>query len=265
MPEIEANGIQLHYEEAGSGVPLVLTHSLVLDGQMYEPAIALLAERYRVINLDLRGHGKSSKPHSETTLDEMTEDVYQAIQNLDLGPVLYAGLSLGGMLGMRLALRHRQTLRALVLLDTSAEQDPNAIQYEALAQAARASGPDEATATMILGILFSPAFLTDNPEAARQAKQKISENDGEGLFQATMAVIRRENILEQLRTLSLPTLVVVGDQDQSTPPSCAEAIHQAIPQSELMVVPGAGHISIAEQPTAVTQRMIRFFDAALVG
>lgn len=258
MPYITANGLSFYYEEQGKGPPLILGHSLTLDGQMYAAALPLLAREHRVINIDLRGHGRSAKPDVPFSLEDMAEDVYQLMQALKLEDAFYAGLSMGGMIGMRLAIQHPESVRALVLMDTSAKEEPRRKEYEEIAENLKQMGPSEPVADFVLQLLLSEQFRKEHPELTQQIKQKLLNADITGQYWSSMAVIRRKSVLELLKNVHIPALVIVGDKDIATPIEEAKAIAEALPNAELQVIPNAGHLTILEQPEPVSELITAF-------
>lgn len=255
---MQRNGISLYYEEHGEGAPLLLGHSLTLDGSMYAPAIPHLAKKYRVLNVDFRGHGRSSKPDEPYTLQSMAEDLYSLLEALGIQKTYYAGLSMGGMVGMRLALSHPEKLEALVLLDTSAGAEKRRQEFETIAEAMRKSGPSRAVSEFVVNLLLSPTYQREHPEVVSQLVEKLLQADIVGQYRASLAVIQREDILPKLPSIRLPTLVIVGEEDAATPRAEAEAIASHIPSAELTVIPQAGHLSIFEKPLEVVQKIFSF-------
>ena len=130
MPHARVNGIELAYRETGRGPALILGHGLCLDGEMYLEAAERLAADWRVIRLDFRGHGESTKPRGALSLEDLADDVAALADALGLERFAYGGLSMGGMVGRRLALRHPGRLLALVLMDTAAEPEPQRELFE---------------------------------------------------------------------------------------------------------------------------------------
>ncbi len=244
--------VGLHYVEAGTGPVLVMGHSLGLDHHLYDAAAARLAARYRVIRPDFRGHGDSPKPHAPYTLEEMTDDLVAFVDGLGLDRFAYAGLSMGGMIGMRLALRLPDRVSALVLMDTSASPEPNRVMYETWAGSARSRPPTEQDIAMFLSISVSPSYLRANPPELQALRARMLAGDSEGNYHAQIAVLRRESVLEQLSAIRCPTLIVVGEKDMPTPVPVASEMHARIENSTLVVIPGVGHLSILERPDEVT-------------
>jgi len=251
MPHVHANGMDIHYVECGQGPALVMGHSLALDHRLYDPVVERLSQHHRVIRPDFRGHGLSTKPHSAYSLAEMTDDLVAFVDALALETFSYVGLSMGGMIGMRLALRCPERIRALALMDTSADVEPGRVAFEQWANMMRGRPASDSDVEMFLGISVSPAFLQANPPRLDVWRERLKANDPEGNYHAQMAVLRRDSVLERLGELEMPVLFVVGEVDSPTPQAVAEEMHRRVSGSALHVVPGAGHLTVVEEPQQV--------------
>ncbi len=257
MPTAKVNGQNLNYEDTGSGEPVIFLHGLTFSARMWDAQVKALSKRYRCINADFRGHG-GTPPSGEFTLEDLAEDAHGLIAQLGVAPAHVVGLSMGGMVAMRLALAYPGDVRSLVLLDTSADPElpERAPQYEMLANIAREQGLG-AVLDAVLPIFFAPRFLARTDEV-NVWRERLAANDREGVYQATLAVARRSDISVDIRRISAPTLVVVGELDDPTPLEKHQAIRDAIVGSELAVIPGSGHMSPLEAPGAVTEAIERF-------
>lgn len=256
MPMIEVNGARLHYSDLGSGPrTVVFGHGLLWSGEMFGPQMAALSDRFRCIAVDWRGQGRSAVTDGGYDMDTLTEDLVALIQQLDIAPVDYVGLSMGGFIGMRLAARHPDLVRSLALLETSAEPEPaeNVTGYRRLAQVVRWLGP-RPVAGKVMSIMFGQTFLTDPGREADRAewRRRLVSVNRVGAVRATHGVIDRAGVTDELERITAPTLVLVGDEDVATVPDKARRIQAGIAGSQLVVVPRAGHTSTIEQPAAVT-------------
>ncbi len=255
MPSREINGAKIHYEVRGDGPEtIIFSHGLVFDGRMFDAQVSALQDRYRCITFDFRGQGQSQVTTSGYDLDALCEDTACLIQAFQCAPCHLVGLSMGGMVGMRLAIRRPELLRSLALLGTSADPESlrKAIQYRALSLIARWFGT-AVVADPTMAVLFGRKFLGD-PARARLKQEwrtRVIANDRLGISRAVLGVITRGDIFGQLDKISIPTLILVGDQDVACPLMRAERIHARIRGSKLVVIPGAGHTSTVEEPEAV--------------
>lgn len=231
---------------------------------MFHKQVAALRNRYRVITYDHRGQGRSEVTNSGYDMDTLYQDAVGLIEGLQLGPVHFAGLSMGGFIGMRLAARRPDLLRSLMLLETSAEGEPteNVPKYRTLNTVVKWVGT-WAVAKPVMKIMFGQSFLTDptRAEERRYWTEQLKLNK-RTITRAVDGVIDRQPILAELTNINLPTLVVVGDEDVATKPPKAQRIHEAIAGSQLVVIPRAGHTSSVEEPAAVNQAILTFLQTA---
>jgi pimeloyl-ACP methyl ester carboxylesterase len=266
MPHADVNGISFHYTDTGepfAGAPtLVMGHGLLFSGWMFHPQVAALRDRYRCITVDWRGQGDTpAAPDGRADMDTLTADLVALLDHLGLDAVHYAGLSMGGFVGMRLAARHPERVRSLVLLDTSAgPEDPEKIaRYRLLARVYRWFGIG-AVRSKVEPIMFGPHLLTSprKDEVVGPWVAKLRTVARPGMRTAILGVTDREPVAPELSRITAPTLVVVGADDVATPVAKSEAIVAGIPGARLEVVPDAGHSSTIEQPEAVTGLMEQF-------
>ena len=258
MPLLDVNGTQVHVTDSGGdGPPVVFGHGLLFSGWMFSAQVDALRDRYRCLTVDWRGQGQSPPARSGGyDMDTLTDDLVGVLDALDLGPVHYVGLSMGGFVGMRLAARHPERVRSLTLLDTSAgPEDPDKItQYKLLSTVYRLVGM-KPVAGKVEPIMFAPGFGDAPAERAlidEWMRQLRGVRRG-GMKQAIRGVTDREAILPEIGRITAPTVVATGEHDVATPVAKAEVIAGAIPGSRLVVIPGAGHSSTIERPDAVTQ------------
>lgn len=260
MPDALSGRHRIHYTDTGSGYSVLFGHSLTFDGTMFEVQTAVLSKKFRCISIDFRGHGKSSKLDEPYTLDDNAADVLAVADAVGAKRFHYVGLSMGGMTGMRVALRAPDRVTALALLDTSAgEEDPaKRTAYSDYAKQSRDKPPMPPMIEMTLGLMFSPAFMKREPAVTDRYRKILLSNDVNAISQATLAVTNRESILGRIGSIKCPVLVIVGSQDIATPPAQARAIASSIPNAALEVIEGAGHMTPVEAPGEVTPLLLEF-------
>lgn len=262
MPTLSINGARLYYEEQGQGPEtLVFGHGLLWSGAMFRAQVEALQDRYRCITLDWRGQGRSEVTAGGYDMDSLTEDAAALIEHLNAAPCHYVGLSMGGFIGMRLAIRRPELLKSLTLMETSADPEPaqNVPRYRLLGWIGRLFG-FRLTAGPVMAIMFGQEFIHDpaRAEERRYWRERLIANDRVGILRALDGVINRQGVYDQLDRLALPTLIVVGDQDVATTPDKARRIHARIAGSQLVIIPGAGHSSSVEKPAMVTAALESF-------
>jgi pimeloyl-ACP methyl ester carboxylesterase len=256
MPYLSLPSLNLYYEEVGTGPEtLVFSHGLLWSHRMFEAQVAELSKSYRVISYDHRGQGKS-EVKGPYDMDTVAADAASLIQNLVDGPVHFIGLSMGGFVGMRLAARHPELIKSLVLLETSANAEPieNLPQYKLLNGIVRWIGIIPPIANKVMKIMFANSWLQDsaNGDSIRRWKKELSSNK-KSITGPVEGVIYRNGVEEELGNISCPTLVIVGDEDVATTPEKAAFIQKGIKGSKLEFVAGAGHSSCIEKPQEVNR------------
>src|SRR6185295_5463818 len=163
MPEVQVHGVALHYTERGAGrETVVFAHGLLWNGRMFDAQMAALADRYRCIAFDFRGQGGSEATADGYDMDTLAADALALVERLGCAPCHFVGLSMGGFVGMRLAIRHPEALRSLILLNTTADPEPaaNLPRYRLLRFVARWLGL-RAVAGRVMPVLFGRTFLQD--------------------------------------------------------------------------------------------------------
>jgi len=260
MPEVRVNGANIHYESHGSGPEtIVFVHGLLMSSRMFDDQVRAFSPRYRCITYDLRGQGKSEVTASGYDMDTLTEDAAALIAALGCAPCHFAGVSMGGFIGLRLALRRPALLRSLILIETSADPEPQRVRYRMLNVIARLLG-FRFVIRPVRKILFGRKFLGDSSRAEqrREWESRILANDRIGITRAVVGVIERSGIYDEIDRITIPTLVIVGEDDVATLPEKSERIHARIRGSKFVTVPFAGHSSTLEEPDAVNAAIESF-------
>ncbi len=252
------------YVDDGGGNPaLVLLHAFPLCGAMWETQIGVLAPRRRVIAPDLRGFGRSEVPsdRSAYSVERWADDVGALVDSLDLGRVVLVGLSMGGYVALAFARLHPERLDALVLADTRANSDSAEVRGRREQQQEQLSAVSDPTALadQLLGPLVG-ATSTGRTQTLAAAEKLLAANRPEGVIGALEALKSRPDATGDLSAIAVPTLVIVGEQDQLSPPSVAEEMAGAIRGARVVVIPDAGHLSNMENPAAFNRAMVDFLD-----
>ena len=267
MAEFRRGSALIHYTHTGAprGRPDAPTvffgHGLLFSGWMFEPQIAALRDSYRCVAIDWRGQGSSSAVRDGYDMDTLAADATALIEHLNLAPVHYVGLSMGGFVGQRIAARKPHLVRSLTLLDTSAgPEDPDsASQFKLLSFIYWIVGI-KPLRKKVLPLMFGPVFLADPANAALIAEweRRLARCKRAGTGRAVRGVADRAAVDAEIPSITAPTLVLVGADDAATPVRKSETIAATIPGARLEVIPDCGHSSSLEQPAAVT-RVIREF------
>jgi pimeloyl-ACP methyl ester carboxylesterase len=265
MPTVRVNGAQLHYEDTGgAGAAVVFAHGLLFSGRMFDAQVAALKGRYRCIAYDARGHGQSEVTKAGYDMDTAFADAAALIEALGAAPCHFVGLSMGGFVGMRLAARRPELLRTLTLLATSADPEPgeHVRPYKRMAFVARWLGM-RLVAGRVMRILFAPKFLSDPARAAEREewRRRLLANSKAGVTRATLGIVNRPPVADELKNVRTPALILVGSADVATVPAKARRIHELIAGSRLAVIPDAGHSPTVEEPAAVNAAVLDFLAA----
>ncbi|SFI39554.1 alpha/beta fold hydrolase [Nitrosomonas sp. Nm34] len=265
MPKIQVNGAKLHYTEEGTGSETILfAHGLLWSGQMFEAQVNALKDRYRCITFDFRGQGQSEVTRGGYDMETLYQDTVALIEALGCAPCHFAGLSMGGFMGMRLAARRPELLRSLILLGTTADAEPkeNIPRYNRLNFIARWFGL-RLVAAPVMRILFGQSFLADPNRAALRDewKKHLIANHRIGITRAVKGVIDRQGVYDEINKITTPTLIMVGEEDVATIPAKAERIQARIAGSRLVRIPKSGHSSTIEEPEAVNETIKTFLNS----
>jgi len=236
----------LWVKEAGQGPPLVMLHAAGTSGRIWWQHIPRLARRFRVLTIDLPGHGRSPRPKEPLSIEGMSAELYQTLQALNLSQVHLVGLSLGGMLAQMLALDHPSSVRSLTLCDTICEIGPP--QAQVLEERARAveEGGMSAIAKSTLERWFSPGFSASHPDVVSEVEKLLLAADPMVNAQ-TWRAIAKLNVVSRLPKLHLPALVMNGSLDNSIPPGAGERLANLL-GARLVELPGCAHMAPLEAP-----------------
>jgi pimeloyl-ACP methyl ester carboxylesterase len=275
MPTLQVDGATIAYEDTGSpdGRPdaptIFFGHGLLFSGWMFHPQVEALSDEYRCVTVDWRGQGDSPPATGGGyAMDTLYADAVALVEHLDVGPVHYVGLSMGGFVGQRIAARRGELLRSLTLLDTSPDREPvkSAVEDIAMAAIYRYAGmrPLEKA---VIKIMFGPTFRDDptNRPVIDEFIQRLGRCDRAGMRHAIVAVATRKPVYPELDRITVPTQVITGADDTPTPPAKGRRIADRIPGARLAIVPQCGHSSTVEQPETITRLIGEFIRAVDAG
>lgn len=258
---------RLHHDlqgpaEGGLGPTFVLAHALGCDASMWDDLARHLARHARVVRYDQRGHGRSTACAGPFTLADLADDAAALIDQLGGGPVVWVGLSMGGMVGQELALRHPQTVRALVLANTTSGYPPEARAGWAQRIAGIRQGGLEAVVDGALQRWFHPGFHAEHPATVAQWRERVLACDPASYIACCEAIAALDTT-SRLGAITVPTLVIAGALDLGTPPEMARTIARGIAGARLVVLPEASHLSVLEQPRAFREALDDWLRQAL--
>ncbi|GAC1420250.1 MAG: hypothetical protein NVSMB6_22030 [Burkholderiaceae bacterium] len=239
---------------------IVLAHALGCDLTMWDRMTDTLAIDCRVICYDQRGHGASDSPAGPYTMAALADDAARLLRELDTGPVVWVGISMGAMVGQELALRHPALVSALVLANTSSCYPEAArAMWQARIEAV-ATGGMEAIAEAVIQRYFSQLFRAAQPATVARFRRRLLTTDRDGYI-ACCAAVCDVDTTGRLAHIGVPTLVIAGALDTGTPPLMAEAIANGVAGARLVVLSEASHLSAIEVPKAFEAELLPFISA----
>ncbi len=258
MPKIKAEAITLYYEEWGQGEPVLLLHGLGSSTQDWELQIAAFAERYRVIAVDLRGHGRSDKPRGPYSIPLFAADIASFLQALKISSVHLIGISLGGMIAFQLALNAPELIKSLIIVNSV----PKMIlqTFDDRYQLWRRMAITRLMGMRRMGQFLAPR-LFPKPEQAefrQQIAERWAQNDKRAYLAATKSFVGWD-ITDRLDKITCPTLVVSADEDY-WPVSEKEAYTALIPNARLMVFADSRHATPIDQADKFNTAVLQFLD-----
>ncbi len=259
MPTVSNDGVGIHYEVTGDGPPVVLLHSFLCSGTMWREQVKPLARHWRVINIDARGHGRSGRVERPFTLYDMVDDSTAVLDDAEIERAVWVGLSIGGMVALRAALRTPDRVAGLILIDTDAgvESGFKRVKYRALRAAARVFGI-RPLVPQIRRQMFGSTTRKQRPEMVAEWSRRFAEADLPSMLRTLDALLDRDDLGPELSRIDVPTLVLVGAEDVALPPARSRAIAARLPNGTCREIPTAGHLSALERPEAVTAAIEAF-------
>jgi 3-oxoadipate enol-lactonase len=253
------NDGMIAYEDVGQGVPVILLHGFPLDHRMWRNQVEVLQVNYRVITPDLRGMGGSDVPQDNITLDHYANDILALMDQLHVEHAVLGGFSMGGYIAFSLLRKAPERFSALVLADTKPEGDPQEGRKNRMTMAASLleKGSVAARDAMVPKLLSEKA-QQQMPKLVDELDRTISSMNPEGLVHACLAMAFRKDSVSLLPSISVPTLAIVGEKDAITPPEVMKQMADRIPNSRLVQIPEAAHLTPMETPEAFNTALLEF-------
>jgi 3-oxoadipate enol-lactonase len=260
--QIAANGITINYElEGPEDAPvLMFSNSLATSLAMWDPQVARLNERFRILRYDNRGHGATPPAPGPYTIGTLATDVLGLLDALRIDTVSFCGLSKGGMVGQWLGINAPGRVERLVLSNTASYFPDKEMWRDRLEMASNQG--ISAIAEASIRRWFTPGYLArpDTAPTVEFVRRFINETTLEGYLACSVA-IRDMDFRDELAQIRVPTLVVIGEKDPATLPEYGELIAARIPKAKTAVIRDAAHLSNIEQPDAFTETLVRFLSA----
>jgi 3-oxoadipate enol-lactonase len=253
------NGIEVNYTLDGpANAPVVtFSHSLATDLGMWDAEAKALAGRFRVLRYETRGHGRTEAPKGAYTLDQLADDARELLKTLGIAKTHWVGLSMGGMIGQTLALKSPEIFQSLTLADTSSRVPPEARPlWQQRIQTAETQGMEPLVEPTIERWFTAP-FRERRKDVVDSVRAMIRNTPVAG-YAGCCHAISQLDLTDRIAAISLPTLVIVGEDDPGTPVAASRVMHERIKGSRLEIIPSAAHLANIEQPEAFGRALSAF-------
>lgn len=263
MPKIKVNNVELHYYEFGNGKEtLVFSHGYLMNSSMFKGQIDAFKANFRCIAFDHRGHGESELATDGYELDNVVTDAICLIEKLKLKAIHFIGMSTGGFVGMRIAIRRPELLKSLILMDTSAEEEEkNTLRKNNILLWIVKNICWYPVIGRVMPIMFHKTFLKDKSRQSEVKKWRriVMNQNINSMNSFGKMIFKRERVLEKLSAIIIPTAVIVGEKDVATRPEYNKRMADMIPNADYFTIPDAGHSAAIEKAEEVTNAMRKFY------
>ncbi len=257
MPHVEANGVRQHYTIEGppDASLVAFSNSLGTNTRMWDPQIPTLRTRYRVLRYDSRGHGDSSSPAGPYTIAQLAADFMALLDALGMSHCCFCGLSMGGMIGLWLAVNYPSRVKALVVANSAARIGTADTWNRRIAEV-QEDGM-HSVARNVIARWFTSGFRAQHPDTVASLQEMLETTDPRG-YTACCGAIRDMDQRAAISTVAVPTLIISGASDPVTPPSEGEALAASIVGAKHVKLPAA-HLSNVECPKEFNSALLSFF------
>ena len=263
MPIANINGVNLNYEIAGQGEAIVFLHGMTGSTQDWVNQIRVLSPKYKVVALDMRGHGKSAAPsrEEEYSIPIFADDVFGLLKMLNIKKCCLGGHSIGGFIALEFALKHQDMLAALVLVDTSSGEIAGAPGHAQLRQKldelARSQGLEAAFEYDLANNPMRIERFQKHPELKEISRRKVLMTSVNGFIYCPRGSARRESVTPRLSEITVPTLIYWGEEDLAFA-KAVQTLKEGIVNSELVTVKGVGHSPHEGSPEVFNEALVKF-------
>jgi pimeloyl-ACP methyl ester carboxylesterase len=261
MPQITSGDADIFYEVLGSGPPVVLLHPFPANHNLWKPAAQALTTRYRVILPDLRGHGESGIGDGPATMEKHAADIARVLDHEEVRRAAFVGVSIGGYALFEFWRKYRARANAIILCNTKAQADtPEARAVRLQAATFVLDRGTELFFGSMIPKLMGKTTRDTRPDLVEGALRMMRTMSPEDVAMVQRGMAERQDSVETLKTINVPTMLVTGDEDILTGVGEAELMRQNISGSEIKLIAKAGHYSPWEQPEEVGKLLRQFLD-----
>jgi 3-oxoadipate enol-lactonase len=257
------NGGTINYLEKGdhSAMPVTFLHGFPFSHEMWNAQLEVVSTKYRAVAYDIRGHGYSDVGDGQFTIEGHVDDLVALLDHLKIPKTVVVGLSMGGYITLRALQRHPGRFSAAVLCDTRSEADTDESRLKRFTGVKSVKQDGSAQfADDFVKVVFAPASLTRRPDAVAFIHKIIERTSPLSIAGTLIALASRTDTTASLPAITVPTLILVGEHDAITPPAASRAMHGKIVNSELRIIPGAGHMSNLENPDVFNHTLMSFLE-----
>jgi 3-oxoadipate enol-lactonase len=262
---------EIYYEVYGEGKPVLLIHGAWASHEWWRMQIPEFSKKYKVIAIDVRGHGKSARLEKPTTVEKLAEDVDRVLNHLHIDELVLIGWSMGGMISTQYYFDHPEKVRGLILISSRLHKRPGML-IEAYLRTIREmftlfmdfadfegfeSLKYENQVKKEVEKMFSKST---SPEIINWAVEDLTKNRRRDYLNI-VKTLAKYDASDKLHTIKVPTLIIVGDKDERTPPEFSKKVHEKIPNSKLVIIEGYGHYVLLERPDIVNREVLSFLES----
>ncbi len=262
MQTLRSDDAEIAYEVRGAGPALVLLHPFPANHEFWYPVAAALESSYRLILPDLRGHGASEVGDGPASMQKHAHDVMKVLDATGTDKAVFIGCSIGGYVMFELWKRCRDRVGALALCDTKAQADDAEARASRLKIAAEVL--EEGTEPFLKSMLpklMGKTTVASRPDLVQGAHAMMRQMSAEDISQVQQGMAARPDSVDILKTINVPTLIVIGEEDELSTVGNGALMRQHIPGSQMKIIPKAGHYAPWEQPEAVGGILRQFSDS----
>jgi 3-oxoadipate enol-lactonase len=261
MERLRSADADIFYEIRGNGPPVVLLHPFPCDHEFWDPVAVALESRYRLILPDLRGHGDSEIGEGPAFMSKHASDIARLLDAAGVSKAVFIGCSIGGYILFEFWRRYRERVSALALCDTRPQADTAEARSNRLKAAAAVleQGAEPFLETMIPK-LMGRTTLSTRPDLVAGARAMMSKISAENISLVQRGMAERPDSVADLKTINVPTLIAIGEEDELSTVADGELMRQNIAGSHLIVIPKAGHYAPWEQPELAGKVLRQFLD-----